>query len=316
MRIVVVVALAGWLAPGVALASPPPSDVDRATARSLAREGYEAQKRGDYGTAADRFTRAEQLVDAPTLLLGIGRAQVGLGKLVEAEETYQRILRERLEPDAPAPFVKALQDARVEAAALAPRLAWVTIDVQGAHGSSVSVDGEPVAAAGLGVRRPYDPGSHTLHVSADGFLPADQTFQVSEGETRTIAISPPTKLSSTPATVQSWTVEPTAGTPFGRTAGIAALSLGAAGLVAGGITGALVLAQHADLSRGCPDGQCPSSEAQDLARYHALADASTASLAIGASLVVTGAVLLLATHGRTSVNAYAGFLRAGIGGTF
>lgn len=169
--IALVACAAGWLAPGVALASP--SDADRATARALAREGFEAQKRADYATAADCFTRAEQLVDAPTLLLGVARAKVGLGRLVEAEETYQRILRERLEPDGPAPFVKALEDARVEAAALAPRLAWVTIDVRGARAPSVSVDGEPVANAALGVRRPYDPGSHTVHVSAEGFAPAD-----------------------------------------------------------------------------------------------------------------------------------------------
>lgn len=30
-----------------------PSAVDRATARALAREGYEAQQRGQYGLAAD-----------------------------------------------------------------------------------------------------------------------------------------------------------------------------------------------------------------------------------------------------------------------
>jgi hypothetical protein len=56
-----------------------PSDADRATARVLAHEGFDAQQRGDYSVAADRFLRADALVHAPTLLLGLARAQVGLG---------------------------------------------------------------------------------------------------------------------------------------------------------------------------------------------------------------------------------------------
>jgi hypothetical protein len=42
------------------------SDVDRATARALTLEGYEALDRKDYATAADRFGRADALYHVPT----------------------------------------------------------------------------------------------------------------------------------------------------------------------------------------------------------------------------------------------------------
>ena len=88
------------------------------TARALAHDGYEAQTHREYAVAEDRFRRAESLVHAPTLELGLARAQVGLGKLVEAHETYRRIVREPPAPDAPAPFGPRRSPMREELAAL------------------------------------------------------------------------------------------------------------------------------------------------------------------------------------------------------
>jgi len=56
---------AGLLWVGVANAEP--SAADRATARSLADEGYTALQDKHYAEAADRFSRADALVHAPTL---------------------------------------------------------------------------------------------------------------------------------------------------------------------------------------------------------------------------------------------------------
>src|SRR3954471_15087061 len=89
-------------AAGVARAEPSASD--RATARVLADEAGEALDQKNYEVAADRFGGADALVHAPTLLLGLARAEVGLGKLVEASENYQRIVREGVTPGAPAAF--------------------------------------------------------------------------------------------------------------------------------------------------------------------------------------------------------------------
>lgn len=324
--LLLLVALAAWLAPGVARALP--SDADRATARALAREGYEAQKQGAYALAAERFARAEELVAAPTLLLGLARAQAGLGKLVEAEETYQRIVREGVEPGSSAVFAKAVEDAKRELPALAPRIAWVAIDVRGPSAPSVVVDGADVSQAALGVRRPYNPGTHTIHVSAEGFAPVDRTFSVTDGEAQTVTLAPtrvqtapdapsnadaPSSASERQAAPSLASSEPMT---FGTKLGIASVGVGAGGLLVGGVAGVLVLTEHATLSNACPNGHCSPNESGDLRRYYTLATISTASIIGGACLAATGIGLILASGKTSSVTASVGFLRVGVGGTF
>ncbi len=318
-----------------------PSDADRMTARALAHDGYEAQTHREYAVAEDRFRRAESLVHAPTLELGLARAQVGLGKLVEAHETYRRIVREPLAPGAPAPFARAVADARKELAALEPRLAWVTLDVHGAPSSDVmvSVDDAAFPAAALGIKRASDPGAHMVRASAPGFAPLVTRFSVTEGQATVVSVTllpiprqevpapsttaaptaetPPPVLPSAPAHVEPPAPTPLPpSTPFGRTAGYAALGIGAAGLVAGGVMGALALAKHASLSGGCPDGHCAPGESSQVSLYDTLAMGSTVSLIAGAVGVATGFTLLLTTPKAGPVTAYAGFLRAGITARF
>ena len=153
-----------------------PSAADRATARSLAHQGNQALRNKDYATAADRFSRANALVHAPTLMLDLARAQIGLGKFVEAYENYNRIIREGVAPGAPPSWVKALADANAEVVVLSPRLAWVTIDVKGPSQPRVVINGSPVSAATLGVRRPFDPGHHRIRASGRGYLPQEKEF--------------------------------------------------------------------------------------------------------------------------------------------
>lgn len=317
------------LAPSVARAqaAPVPSDADRVTARALAREGYDAQVHGDHARALDRFRRAEALVDAPTLLLGIARAQVGLGKLVEGHETYRHIVRETLAPDAPLPFGKAMEDAKRELAALEPRLAWVTIGVVGPRESAVRVtlDDAPLPSAILGSRRATDPGTHRVRVTAPGFEPAESTFTVSEGEATSVSLAPavaavPPAAPPAAVTAAASARAPTASTsspstPFGKALGIALVGIGAAGLAGGGVTGVLALNRRASLSGTCPGGHCPASAQSQVDTYDTLGTASTASLAAGAACTVLGVTLVL-TSKSSAVTAYAGLLEAGVKGTF
>ena len=313
-----------------------PSDADRMTARALAHDGYEAHTHREYAVAEDRFRRAESLVHAPTLELGLARAQVGLGKLVEAHETYRRIVREPLAADAPAPFARAVADAREELAALEPRLAWMTLDVQGAPPSdvTVSVDDATFPAAALGIKRASDPGTHRVRASASGFAPVVTSFTVTEGQATVVSVTlralprpepaavpagetPPLVPTSAPAPVERPAPAPlSSSTPFGRTAGYAALGIGVAGLVAGGVLGGLALAKHASLSGGCPDGHCAPSESSQVSLYDTLAMASTVSLVAGGVVAATGFTLLLTTPKAAPVTVYAGFLRAGITARF
>ena len=316
---VLVTALA-WLLPTAAWAQP--SDADRATARALAREGYEAQKHAHYELAADRFERADALVHAPTLLLGLARAQVGLGKLVEAHETYERILREPLAPSAPAAFGRAVEDAKREADVLAPRLAWVTFDVRGPASPQVFLDDVPVPAAALGVKRACNPGHHTVKAAAPGFVSMERVLAADEGTTQTLSLA--MVPAAEPASERPSQAEPAAAAPvpapstgsFRTGFAIAALGAGVAGLAVGGVTGVLALNKHASLSDGCPNGHCSPDKSGDIGAYRTLANVSTVATIVGVAGAATGITLLLTTPKSTSVTAYAGFLHAGIEGTF
>jgi hypothetical protein len=302
-----------WLIPGVARAEP--SDADRATARSLAHEGFDAQQHRQYSVAADRFSRADALVHAPTLLLGLARAEVGLGSLLAAHETYERILREPLPPRAPAVFGKAVEDARQELGVLAPRLAWVTIRVDGGTSPAVTIDDLPVPVAALGVRRPCDPGSHTVKASAPGFAAADSAFVIGEGGEQTVKLSMVALPAQPPPPVASAPPRPETGAPLRTKLAAASFGVGAAALITGGAAGIWVLAKHSSLQSVCAHG-CPGSDSGELSTYRTVANVSTAALILAGVCAATGVTLLLSERGANPVSAYVGPTSAGVIGTF
>src|SRR5882672_9484512 len=229
-----------------------PSASDRATARALAEEGGEALDKKNYEIAADRFARADALVHAPTLSLELARAQVGLRKFVEAQETYLRLIREGVPPGSPPSFTKAFQEAQKEIKAIPPRLGWVTLTISGANAFIVSIDGNEVPKAALDVKRAVNPGNHAVKASADGYLANETTFTVGEGESAAVSLTldpMPTSPNAKPPTppAAKTTITSASGAQIGadagrrgstqKTVGFIALGVGGAGLVAGSITG-------------------------------------------------------------------------------
>jgi hypothetical protein len=307
----------------LASAQPAASDSDRATARALAREGYEAQKHQQYALAADRFGRAEALLHAPTLLLGLARAQAGLGKLVESNETYRRIVREPLAPGAPAPFAAAVKSAAGEDAAVAARLAWVRLIVNGPATADVLLDDVEVPAAARGVRLACNPGAHTVKVSAEGFAPTEQSFAIPEAAEQTVSLTLQQQTTET-LSAQAPTVFAPVGSvppPERRSSaqaklGIGVLGLGAASLAVGGVIGVLALERRASLADACPNGHCSPAYAGELDTYRTLANVSTVATIAGATGAAAGVVLLLTSPPSASVRVYAGALSAGIAGRF
>lgn len=263
---------------------------DTATARQLAEEAQEALDAGKYETAVDRFSRAEQLHHAPTLLLGLARAYKGFGKYVRARETYQKIIVEKLAANAPDPFLQAQADARREIVGLDEHIASVTIVVSGADEPEVTLDGEPVPAAALGVGRAVDAGEHRVTATAPGFLTAEQTFSVEPQGSAEVSL----ELEPDPDAVQ-----PTGDGGAGATSqtqsilAYVALGVGGAGLLVGAITGGMAMGKHGDLEEGCPAGQCPPEQQDTLDSYRTLGTVSTVGFIAGGVLAATGVVLLL-----------------------
>ena len=291
------------LATAVAPAALAQADADRATARALGQDGQQALAAKDYAKAEDDFRRADSLVHAPTLMLGLARALAGEGRLVEAQEAYNRIVREGVAPGAPAPFKHALDDAKKEVLEIEPRIGGVTITVKASAGGAVPgvkvlLDDAPVNAASLGVRRATDPGSHVLRATADGYKPAELKLTVPAGSTvdapltldkdETVAIAP---LPAAPAALPA--IPPEQPTHAGRSPlPWVAFGVGAAGLGVGVVTGVLALGKHSDLAKVCGGG-CPPAQQGELDSYHTMGLLSTIGFVVAGVGAAAGVTLLV-----------------------
>ena len=169
------------------------ADGDKAAARQLAIQGVEALNSGRYAEALDLVTRAEHLLHAPTHMLMIGRAQIGLGQLVAARETLLKLGREELDSKAPPAFKRAQAEGKDELAAIEPRIASLKINVEGAGQKkyTVKMDDQPVSAVLVGVHRPVDPGKHEVVVYPVGQSPVKGAVELKDGEKKEIKLSIP-----------------------------------------------------------------------------------------------------------------------------
>jgi hypothetical protein len=301
-RIVLMVAVLSCASLGVRPVRAEPSEADRATARSLAGEGYQALQKKDYQTAEDRFRRADALVHAPSLVVDHARALVGLGRLVEAHERFQLVLREGVPVGSPAAWRRAFGDAERELKLVEPRLAWLTVTVKGPTDPAVLVDDKQVPSAALGVRRATDPGSRRVSATAPGFAPSEQTVTLGEGEEKSLELelvpapAAPSPSPDTAAPAQAISPENPQPKRRSNTLGYVALGLGGAGLAVGAVTGVLFLGKHSDLSSKCPDASnCPEQRLID--QYNLYGTISGVSLGVGLASSVAGMWLLLSNKG-------------------
>lgn len=183
---------------------------ERAGARSAARSGLQAFEAGRYAEALDLFTRAENLVHAPTHLLYIARANVKLGRLVRAQEAYQQLIREKLAANAPQPFRDAQQSAEQELATFEARIPMITVKVTGASDTTqvqVTMDGKNIPPALVGIPYPADPGLHKFAALAPGYSAPPVEKTIAESGRDLIEL----KLKVDPNAVPVTT--PTTGTP-------------------------------------------------------------------------------------------------------
>ena len=283
--------------PGEATGAGEPNAGDRATARTLAQQGYESLRDKDYATAVDRYKRALAIVHAPTLLRDLARAQVGLGKLVDAHENYSTIIREGVAADAPQPWVKALADAKAEIGPIAPRLASLIITVTGPAHPRVTIDGAPIAEASLGVKRPADPGRHEIRAIAQGYYTAKKTVELKDGEAVNIAFeledAPPDAAPKDEEVAGKVSVATVVDPPWRKPVTIGAFALGGAGLVFGSVTGLLAMSKHNKLASQCPGGVCGPTQKGSFDNYHTLGMLATIGFVAGGVGAAGGVVLLL-----------------------
>jgi hypothetical protein len=302
------------------------SDDERAAARAAATEGVRAFQDGRFKEAIDFCTRAEALMHAPTHLLIIARSQAQLGHLVEAQEAYIRIERDPLAPGAPRAFFDAQTSASQEQAALAPRVPTLKVEVEGAAPKDVTLtlDGQRMSSALIGLARPINPGDHTLSAKSATAASEPLTVTVAEGSTQEVRLTlhpgaPDAAGGAGVATDTNGAGVDSAGRPNTgmRVGGWLAIGVGAVGVIAGTIFTLSNRSNRNDANALCnaPNG-CPNSKFTEVNTLDENAN-QAATLAwigygVGVAGLATGATLLLMS-GKRAAPAQSGHVDPWIG---
>lgn len=179
------------------------SDADRKAARDLYEKGASLQVAGKPADAIDAFRRSYQVFPAPTTALHIGQCELAQGHLVEAEEDFRALANAKI-PEGSAPaFFQAQEEAKAQLAQISARIPTIKVVMTPDHvsGLAVTVDGQAMNAALVGVARPVNPGTHKVTATAPGYSSAEQSVTVQEKESKDV-----------PLTIKSTGVVPTTGT--------------------------------------------------------------------------------------------------------
>lgn len=267
-------------------------------ARSKGEEALKLYGADRWEEARRLFHEADKLYHAPTLLLYEARCERKLGKLLEARATYERLIAEVLPPNSPKAFLEAQEVAKEELDKLRTRIPVVKIAIRGVSPQSakVTIDGSPVSVI-EGNMTELNPGNHRIEASVGGANPFVRYFSVSEGGTKTI------DLELRKNTTQAAPVAPPpsdagdGGTKGSLVPGGVALGIGAAGIVAGAVTGALSLGKVAELKERCQGSLCPTADKGAAGSAGLLGDVSTAAFIAGGVAAATGIVLVIARPG-------------------
>lgn len=291
-------AMALALTARAARAEPKPAEI--AAARELAKEGIKLAGAGNCAAAVEKFTRAEALYHAPTILGRLGECQVELGKLVAGTENLRKVVLEDLGPRPAKAFVAAKERAKKVLEKAEPRLAKLTIAVKGpADGAAqVKLDGEPLAASMIGAPTPVDPGAHKVHAAAEGFLEKEAEVTVAEGKAESVELA----LEKAPVKVVEPAPKPVVAVakapprePPSRAPVWVTLGIGVAGLAVGGGFGVAALLDKSSLDKACANKACPASSQGDIDALHRDGTISTIGWAVGGAGLATALVLFLVT---------------------
>lgn len=314
------------LALAVAAPASAQSAADKETARSLMDQGIELRDHKDYKSALARFEAANQIMHVPTTALEVARTQALLGLLVEARDTLAQIMTSVPAPREPAQFREARAQAQTLDTALEARVPTVTVTVSGAReGTAVnlSVDGVAVPSAVIGLPRRINAGHHVM-IATTSTSEGRAEVDLAEGEKKDVSIVLAATAKPAPAATTTEEEPPPPALESHRSyvLPIVLFSVGGAGLIAGGVTGALMLAKQSSLSTTCPNHVCPPAAYGDLDTANMLATTSTIAFIVGGVGVAAGIVALIAgkpsapAPTQASIEPWVGLGWAGVRGTF
>ena len=315
-------------------------DATVAAAREIANQGLEAYDAGRYEEAADKLSRAYEVVKLPTVALLTARALAKAGKLVRASEVYLQATRLEAAGGFRADQEKAQADAARERAELMPRIPSLIVEVEGAEPKDVvaTVDGKQVPMALLGAGYVVDPGTRRVEAKV-GLVAVTEEVVLKEGERKSVTLrfasqpaaaplptaesAPPPNSAPSPSAPPPTPPEADAGAQgsMQATLGWVGLGVGGAGLIFGTVTGVMLASKKSKLDDGgCVKNQCYVDQSDDIDSYNSLRTLSTVGFIVGGVAAAAGATLLLTAPDTEAsgpeVQAWLGVGSAGVAGRF
>ena len=251
--------------------SAPADTTTSAPAEALFRQGRASALAGDYAHACAAFAESLRLEPAPGALLNLADCEEHVGRVASAWRDFVRAEDAFPSGDERRPLCHD------RAAALAPRVPWVTVALEADAPTDARVfwDDVELDAARLAAPMPVDPGSHRVLVVAPGRVSTASSVVATEHDTLRVIAAPGPLLRDDPAQPPP---------PRSRTA---AWLVGAAGLASLGVGtyfGARALAERSTSDAACKASVCTSAGGLD-AYSSARTDARIADVALGLGVV-------------------------------
>jgi len=279
------------------------SSADGAAAQALFDQARVLMTDGRAAEACPKLEESQRLDPKSGTLLNLARCYEESGKLASAWTKYLEA----------APAARAAGNpereavARERAAALAPRLAKMVVEVDpklnGLAGLEIRKDGVLMGIAQWGLELPADEGTHKLLAQAPGYKPWEGSIVVKGEATITRALVPMLEVDPT-ADIGASDVggRVNVGKPRGlgpqRIAAITAGGIGVLGLGGGAFFGLKARSKKSTADKYCTGSDCTSQvgvDAGDDAR--SAGSISTVLVAVGAAGVATGVILWFSDPG-------------------
>jgi hypothetical protein len=307
------------------------------SAQALYEQATSEMDAGSYASACPKLEEVTRLIpDGIGAKLTLARCYEKVGKLASAWAQYALVAAMAARPGQE----ERARTAKAKAESLKPRLAHVTVDVpedvRAVPGLTITCDSAPVGAPQWGLPLPMDVGEHTLIVSAPGRTPWTAPFSIKEdGASISILVKsplldrpsappperpqgaapPPTRpRGAPPLPERPQGAAPPPTRQFQRPLGVAAMALGGAGLVAGGVLGGLAISRWNESNDGhCGlDDRCDDVGLDLRSDAVVFGDASTAAFIAGGVVLAAGVTLFATAPSRSAARARMSLPEGGI----
>jgi hypothetical protein len=306
---------------------------DQAVAQSLYDEARKLAAAGKFADACPKLEESQRLDPTPVTEFYLADCYERSGRSASAWTTFLDLAASEHKTGGRKAADRE-RVARERARALESRLSQLVIEVPSAArrtGLVVMRDGAVVREGQWGAPVAVDPGKHTIEASAPGKKTWNATEDVQGPGTTTVRVEaladlPPPPVAAPPALPSTPQPPPeqSSGSPL-KTIGLVAGGVGVAGLIAGGVFGAMALAKNSDANGGHCGGSLGGPNQCDAQGVSLRSDAvtfgniSTIGLIAGGVLAAGGATMwILAPSARVQVtpSVGAGGAQLSLGGRF